>query len=304
MRSKLTYRALGARRQVHVLDGECFAVRREYWVGVLDRYLNQRFWGVRPVSGDDGWITTLLLEDGWQTAYQENARVHTYAPASFGVLLRQQLRWTRNSVRRSWYVLSRGVAFRTGAPFTVHTLAYLLKAPTFAALLVLALGRSFGQWQLGSDGVNSAQQLAVPLTEASVFSGGIAGLAALVTGLTLTKVIRGIPRYQRGRLTVDLLLVARVCTCGTFASDAAASLRHSHSQTHNVGHAWRRRSFKFWQGYIVDRNRCSLGRRPHHPIRPAVSGWPDGFVTVSADRGGGSGSRIAGCPVRLGLLNG
>ena len=201
---------LGARRQVHVLDGECFAVRREYWVGVLDRYLNQRFWGVRPVSGDDGWITTLLLEDGWQTAYQENARVHTYAPASFGVLLRQQLRWTRNSVRRSWYVLSRGVAFRTGAPFTVHTLAYLLKAPTFAALLVLALGRSFGQWQLGSDGVNSAQQLAVPLTEAAVFSGGIAGLAALVTGLTLTKVIRGIPRYQRGRLTVDLLLVPRM----------------------------------------------------------------------------------------------
>ena len=214
MRSKLTYRALGARRQVHVLDGECFAVRREYWVGVLDRYLNQRFWGVRPVSGDDGWITTLLLEDGWQTAYQENARVHTYAPASFGVLLRQQLRWTRNSVRRSWYVLSRGVAFRTGAPFTVHTLAYLLKAPTFAALLVLALGRSFGQWQLGSDGVNSAQQLAVPLTEAAVFSGGIAGLAALVTGLTLTKVIRGIPRYQRGRLTVDLLLVPAYALVG------------------------------------------------------------------------------------------
>ena len=206
MRTKLTYRALGASRQVHVLDGECFAVRREYWEGVIDRYLNQRFMGAQPVSGDDGWITTLLLEDGWQTAYQENARVHTYAPTRFGELIRQQLRWTRNSVRRSWYVITRGIAFRTGLPFTIHTFAYLFKAPVFAALLILTLGRIFGQWQLGGGDINSTEQLTTPF-EAAVFSSGLAGVAVLVTGLVFTKAVRALPRYQKRRLMVDLLLI-------------------------------------------------------------------------------------------------
>ena len=206
MRTKLTYRALGASRQVHVLDGECFAVRREYWQRVIDRYLNQRFMGVQPISGDDGWITTLLLEDGWQTAYQENARVHTYAPTRFGELIRQQLRWTRNSVRRSWYVITRGIAFRTGLPFTIHTFAYLFKAPVFAALLILTLGRTFGLWQLGGGSINSTELVTTPF-EAAVFSGGIAGMAVLVTGLVFTTGIRALPRYQKRRLMVDLLLV-------------------------------------------------------------------------------------------------
>ena len=202
MRAKLTYRALGSRRQVQVLDGECFAVRRDYWQGVLDRYLNQRFLGATPVSGDDGWITTLLLEDGWQTVYQENARVNHHSPTSFRELMTQQLRWSRNSVRRSWYVLYRGIAFRTGLPYAVHTIVSMVKTPLFAIVLGFAVGRSLGFWDAGGEGISWAQGDVAPSSGVDRTLGGIATFFVILLSLTLTRAIRGIPRYQKGRLAI------------------------------------------------------------------------------------------------------
>lgn len=216
MRAKLTYRALGSRYQVQVLDGECFGVRREYWQGVLDRFLNQRFLGARPVSGDDGWITTLLLEDGWRTVYQENARVNHYTPTSFGDLIKQQMRWSRNSVRRSWYVLSRGIAFRTGAPYCVHTIASLVKAPLFAVILGVAVGRSLGLWDLGGQGVSWTQGGSAQSSETALVFGGVATYIIVFVGLTLTRAIRGIPRYEKGRITFDLFLMPAYAIIGLF----------------------------------------------------------------------------------------
>ncbi|MCZ6616677.1 MAG: glycosyltransferase [Gammaproteobacteria bacterium] len=214
MRAKLTYRALGSRRQVQVLDGECFAVRREYWASVIDRYLNQRFMSVTPVSGDDGWITTLLLEDGWKTAYQENAVMHTYTPLTMHELITQQLRWTRNSVRRSWYVLSRGIAFRIGMPYTVHTITNMVKTPFFALLVIIASGRSLGLWDFGG-GIQWMETYSdSPVV--SMLSGSVAGIGAFLIGVSLTKALRALPRYQRRTFITDILLMPVYALLGLF----------------------------------------------------------------------------------------
>lgn len=210
MRAKLTYRALSNRDQVQVLDGECFAVRRTIWLKLMDRYLNQRFMGVTPQSGDDGWITTLLIEDGWKTKYQEDAYATTFAPSSIIELTRQQLRWNRNSVRRGWYLISGGVAFKRGAPLTIHTLANLLKTPIFATLIFLSLLQEFDFIRGGGDSISIGK------TGALMASAGTVELATFLFSISLTRAIRAIPRYSRKRLLPDLLGVPIYALVGLF----------------------------------------------------------------------------------------
>jgi hyaluronan synthase len=76
----------------------CFsAYRRECVMEVLDRWLNQRFLGVRATFGDDRSLTNMLLRK-YRIIYSSDAVATTIVPERHRKFLKQQLRW-----KKSWF---------------------------------------------------------------------------------------------------------------------------------------------------------------------------------------------------------
>lgn len=101
IKHKTTIPALSYLGQVTVLGGRCVAYRRSAVINKVDGMENEYFLGTRCISGDDGRLTSLLLEDGWKTKYQSTSYVETVSPPNMSGLIKQRLRWFRNSARRT-----------------------------------------------------------------------------------------------------------------------------------------------------------------------------------------------------------
>ncbi|MBC8419719.1 MAG: glycosyltransferase [Proteobacteria bacterium] len=90
--------------------GALSAYRRDIVAGVLDEWLNQKFFG-RPANiGEDRFMTNLILRNGYHVLFQQNAMVYTAAPTQYPDLCRMFLRWARSNIRET-IVMSR-FAFR------------------------------------------------------------------------------------------------------------------------------------------------------------------------------------------------
>jgi hyaluronan synthase len=77
----------------------CFsAYRRDRVLPILDRWLEQRFLGVRATFGDDRSLTNFLLRH-YRVIYSSNAIATTIVPDRHGKFLRQQLRWKKSWLR-------------------------------------------------------------------------------------------------------------------------------------------------------------------------------------------------------------
>lgn len=143
MRNKMIYPALSRSNAVHVMNGECYAIRKELAVLFEAEFINQKFLGRLCDSGDDGWMTTLLLKHDFHTVYQASAIAYTDPPQSFGKFLRQQLRWNRNSTRRSLMVLTQGWAYKRGFMYPFQLFVSLVKLPFWIVVITLAGIRFF-----------------------------------------------------------------------------------------------------------------------------------------------------------------
>ena len=149
LRNKMIYPAMSRSNTVHVLNGECYAVRRDLAVLLQTEFTNQKFLGRLCDSGDDGWMTSLLLKYDYHTVYQATALAYTDPPSSFGQFLRQQLRWNRNSTRRSLMVLTQGWAYKRGFMYPFQLFVALVKLPFWIVVLVLAGIRFFTGHDIG-----------------------------------------------------------------------------------------------------------------------------------------------------------
>ncbi|HSD11207.1 MAG TPA: glycosyltransferase [Candidatus Binatia bacterium] len=77
----------------------CFsAYRRDRVLPILDRWLEQRFLGVRATFGDDRSLTNFLLRY-YKVIYSSTAIATTIVPDQHGKFLRQQLRWKKSWLR-------------------------------------------------------------------------------------------------------------------------------------------------------------------------------------------------------------
>jgi hyaluronan synthase len=77
----------------------CFsAYRRSCVMPVLDRWLNQRFLGVRATFGDDRSLTNHLLRH-YKVIYSSDAVATTIVPERHRGFLKQQLRWKKSWLR-------------------------------------------------------------------------------------------------------------------------------------------------------------------------------------------------------------
>jgi cellulose synthase/poly-beta-1,6-N-acetylglucosamine synthase-like glycosyltransferase len=94
--------------------------RRALLCEVEAEFLDETFWGVPCLSGDDKRLTTLILERGHLTVLQRTAQVWSTFPDTWRIFLRQRLRWARNTWRSDLRALSRPWVWRH--PFLAFTM--------------------------------------------------------------------------------------------------------------------------------------------------------------------------------------
>jgi hypothetical protein len=98
--------ALG--QAVSCLSGRTAVYRRELLVRMERDFLSETFMGIQCMSGDDKRLTSLLLEMGYKTVFQREARVWSTFPANPRKFVLQRVRWARNTWRSDLRAMGRG----------------------------------------------------------------------------------------------------------------------------------------------------------------------------------------------------
>ncbi len=137
-------------RAVSCLSGRTAAYRTRLLQSMREAFLSETFLGTPCMSGDDKRYTCLVLQRGYHTWNQLNARVYSTFKPDFRGFVNQRIRWSRNSFRSDLRALWQGWVWRypylalmlidkTVAPFT------LLLGP-----IVLAVALLVGNWRLAA----------------------------------------------------------------------------------------------------------------------------------------------------------
>lgn len=90
---------------VNCCAGPFAAYRRAALEGIWDRYVQQRFLGADCISGDDLYLTILVLEQDYRVRYEPRAVALTHVPTTLRTYLRQQLRWNRSLYRELKHIV-------------------------------------------------------------------------------------------------------------------------------------------------------------------------------------------------------
>src|SRR5919106_1021458 len=107
-------------RAVSCLSGRTAVYRRHVLLEIEDEFMNETFWGIQALSGDDKRLTTLTLERGYLTYMQRTAEVWSTFPTRWKVFFKQRLRWARNTWRSDLRALSKRWVWRH--PFLAYTM--------------------------------------------------------------------------------------------------------------------------------------------------------------------------------------
>ncbi len=107
-------------KAVSCLSGRTAVYRRQLLLDIEDEFMDETFWGVPCLSGDDKRLTTLILERGHLTFMQRTAEVWSTFPDTWRIFFRQRLRWARNTWRSDLRALSRGWVW--SHPFLAYTM--------------------------------------------------------------------------------------------------------------------------------------------------------------------------------------
>ncbi len=114
IRFAITQRAQSSFNAVGCLPGRAIAFRRSLLLDSLEGFINERFLGQPCTSGDDRYMTSIILQKGYKTVLQTTSIVYTNCPDTFIGFLKQQLRWARSSQRETF----RNLKWLPKYPFT------------------------------------------------------------------------------------------------------------------------------------------------------------------------------------------
>lgn len=84
---------------VYCCPGALSAYRTSVVREVLPDWREQKFLGVECTYGEDRALTNFILAKGYDSVYQNTARVHTVVPENYSKLCRMYLRWDRSYIR-------------------------------------------------------------------------------------------------------------------------------------------------------------------------------------------------------------
>lgn len=133
---------------VSCLSGRTAVYRRALLLEIEDEFMDEMFWGVPCLSGDDKRLTSLVLERGHLTRLQRSAVVWSTFPTTWRIFFRQRLRWARNTWRSDLRALSKPWVYRH--PFLAFTMVdkaisafTLLAGPYFMIYSLIAQNWTF-----------------------------------------------------------------------------------------------------------------------------------------------------------------
>ncbi|MBC8076073.1 MAG: glycosyltransferase [Chloroflexales bacterium] len=135
-------------RAVSCLSGRTAAYRTRLLQSMREAFLNETFNGRPCMSGDDKRYTCLVLQRGYRTWNQLNARVYSTFKPDFPGFVKQRIRWSRNSFRSDLRALWQGWVWKY--PYLALMLIDKTVAP-FTLLLgpvVLVVAMAVGNWRL------------------------------------------------------------------------------------------------------------------------------------------------------------
>jgi hyaluronan synthase len=81
--------------------GALSAYRRKAVLPILEKWRQQTFLGVPASIGEDRALTNYVVRQGYYSAYQRTAMVHTVVPETYKGLCKMFLRWDRSNFRES-----------------------------------------------------------------------------------------------------------------------------------------------------------------------------------------------------------
>lgn len=120
LRNKVEFPFLARFGVASVISGRTAFYRREILDNSLEGLLSERFLGIRLKSGDDKYFTRSLMNTDKNMAYQP-VQVYTEVPASFIKMIKQYMRWQRNTWRSDIKFLHTKAALRINRiPLTLY----------------------------------------------------------------------------------------------------------------------------------------------------------------------------------------
>ncbi|MBN1899395.1 MAG: glycosyltransferase [Spirochaetes bacterium] len=137
LRFALNHRAQSSFGAVGCLPGRAIAFRKKLIMPYLNDFVNEKFLGNYCTSGDDRFLTSTVLKQGYKTVLQATAQIYTNCPDTFTGFLKQQLRWARSSQRET--LLSLGWLYKY--PFTFFMFVTDIITPFFFALVEFSIIR-------------------------------------------------------------------------------------------------------------------------------------------------------------------
>lgn len=88
-------------KSVLCTPGALAAYRKEAVMNCLEDWINQTFLGVKTDIGEDRAMTNMILKQGYNTLFQNNAMVYTNIPETYNNLRKMFTRWERSNVREN-----------------------------------------------------------------------------------------------------------------------------------------------------------------------------------------------------------
>lgn len=116
----------------------CLAAYRTHLLEeIIDRFVEQEFFGEKCTHSEDRHLTNLVLERGYEVVFVPTAISFTHSPTTVKGFLKQQQRWKRGYIRESLYTLT--WAWRSRRVLFFETLLWDLTAPFLSFGLRIAM---------------------------------------------------------------------------------------------------------------------------------------------------------------------
>lgn len=104
---------------------------------IIDEFVNQQFMGEACTHSEDRHLTNLILRDGYDVVFVEEAICYTSTPHKVKDFLKQQQRWKRGYIREATFTLT--YAWKVRPLLFLQILLCELTIPFFAFGLMIAL---------------------------------------------------------------------------------------------------------------------------------------------------------------------
>lgn len=127
LRYRITYSCLSSKGVLLCTTGESAFFRREPVEKHLDEFLNETFCGRRCIIGDDRFLTSMVLKEGYDVVLQSSTEpALTDCPSSLRDFMNQQLRWYRSNQKYSAKTLFKNWIPNKSYALKVHLFGFLL----------------------------------------------------------------------------------------------------------------------------------------------------------------------------------